>query len=211
MKRNFALALGLIVGSSALAGSAVAQLPPGTPVPTNLNAPVGSSTYASMLAKQRREVDAFKNGFEISLDGGTTWTKDGRYLVSPCPTSTTSPCGAGAPTLAFMVRWPLISTAGDVSGGKHYEINLAPGNSVSSSQAAPICGAGGRTDYPGVHVGVNPLNPYQVGNGTIMTTGADMFFTCSWVVTAVVHDDLVITHPTTLIVSNMVHVLLTGK
>ena len=140
MQRTIAIALSLAVGGVAFVRSAEAQGK--TPV-------VQASGLQKAQATQRTEIDAFRKG----VDSRRTWrTGQLDVNVSPCPSSATSPCGAGAQNwIKFKVRFP--AKAGTLEQvdhpGKHYNMDLIANLSARPASGFPICSSGFYIDQPG--------------------------------------------------------------
>jgi hypothetical protein len=187
MKRNTAVALGVAVGSFAIAGSAFAQRTPITPPTGPLTAPQGTGPVGSPIGdpladvkkKQQEQVGYFETSFSVSQDSGKTWHQGsgGGFLPSSiCPSGgTTSLCAAGTKPYAVYIRFPGISTAADLADvgaqiGRTYRYSTPHYYSVdrvdSLSTKGTICSSGLVTDRTPWVVGQSdtptPSNPQQI-------------------------------------------------
>jgi hypothetical protein len=200
MKRNFAAAVAL-VGVFAFARSGLAQGPPIPPggVPGGVH---DAPQVVKDKAKQDAEIAAFQTGFEISTDGGATWSNNtAHYTVTSCPTSTTALCGSGAPAqVKFMVRFPAITSALDQGGGLYYFVD-----NDRSVSVAGACNAG-------LHVSAPDPNMVVIAYPTAAWTAQSRppssdAMACRWRVTAKVYPGLTASLRPTTITSNKVDVI----
>ena len=151
---------------------------------------IAASCVTAQLAHAQgsaaKDVAAFRDGLEISVDG-TAWASSRTVTLSPtrCPPSSTSPCAAGTPPLIVSVRFPALPDV--VSGGEllaqlgesgskeaHYFIRPVPANAGS-----PVCG--------GVLSVSSPQHAMRMAIN-LAAPGTPLPVTCRWSVLAGIPD-----------------------
>ena len=152
------------------------------PVLIACGAATGVAGSAGAQSSTSAAIAAFRQGLEISVNGGP-WETSRTVVLSPtrCPPATSSPCATGTAPLVIGIRFPalpevvdgskVLSQLGeDGSRDAHYHIRPVPANAAGS-----VCAGGLNVPapLPNMRVAINLGHP-----------GTPLPVTCRWTVLA---------------------------